>query len=101
MAPDEEWITLAEAAKLSDHHPVSLQQAARRGALRATLIGAGNRATWYTTRDDLAAYLTGRRTWKHYRRGHDETEERDAHGVDRAANRPHGRESGGEEDHGR
>lgn len=65
MAPDDERITLAEAARSSTHHPVSLRQAAQRGTLRATRVGEGNRATWYTTRDDLAAYLQNRRSWKH------------------------------------
>ncbi len=66
MPSHPERLTIAEAARRSNHAPVSLRQAAQRGALNAERVGEGNRATWYTTTDDLAAYLAQRRSWKTY-----------------------------------
>lgn len=64
MPSHPERLTIAEAARRSNHAPVSLRQAAQRGTLKAERVGEGNRATWYTTADDLAAYLAARRSWK-------------------------------------
>jgi helix-turn-helix protein len=64
---DVEHISLAEAARRCGHSAVTLRQAAQRGRLQAHRVGEGNRATWFTTERDLAAYLAGRRSWKTYR----------------------------------
>jgi hypothetical protein len=61
-----ERLSLADAARHTGHSAVSLRQAAQRGTLRAERIGEGNRATWYTTTEALAAYLAARRSWKAY-----------------------------------
>jgi hypothetical protein len=66
-AQDRERMSLAEAARRCGHSAVSLRQAARRGTLKAHRVGAGNRATWFTTERDLAEYLAARRSWKAYR----------------------------------
>ena len=65
-ADAREWMTLAEAARLCGHSPVTLRQAAQRGALHTRRVGEGRRATLYTTRDALHAYLANRRTWRAY-----------------------------------
>jgi hypothetical protein len=63
-------LTLAQAAQLSGHAPVSLRQAVRLGRLSAEQVGVGHRATYYVTETDLLAYLASRRRRQGYRGKH-------------------------------
>jgi hypothetical protein len=60
-------LTLAQAAQLTGHAPVSLRQAVRLGRLSAEQVGEGRRATYYVTEADLQAYLASRRRRQGYR----------------------------------
>jgi hypothetical protein len=60
-------LTLAQAAQLSGHAPVSLRQAVRLGPLTAEQVGEGHRATYYVTEADLQQYLQSRRRRQGYR----------------------------------
>jgi hypothetical protein len=75
MTNRNDLITLAEAARRSGHSPVTLRQAAQRRTLKVQRVGEGNRATLYTTMQDVTAYLDHRRTWRSYGSGEREREE--------------------------
>jgi hypothetical protein len=53
MAPNDQWITVSEAVKLSGYHPDSLRELVRDGKI----VGKKVSIVWLVDRDSLMAYL--------------------------------------------
>ena len=54
--PLDDLLTLEEAAEIIGRAAVSLREAARKGKLRARLIGRAQHGVWVTTRADVSEY---------------------------------------------
>jgi len=62
---DDEWLTVAEAVRLSGYHPWHLRELLRTGRIEARKFGP----IWQVSRASLLTYLQASRESKDRRRG--------------------------------